>query len=590
MTSRAMYRVLVLYVTPDPRFERLTTLHHLAAVSRLDESAEVLSYNAVQGAPSWLRRLRFDAIVLHTTLLCQRWTPSFAAFKLGVDWLADVSAVKIALPQDEYDHAHVLDEWLDELGASVVCTVLDERHRSELYPILSKKATFYEVLTGYIDEDSASNLRTRMAPHSARTYDLVYRARKLPYWYGSHSQSKHLIAQEVVARASRHGLSYDISTRQQDAILGDAWLDFLGTGRATFGTESGTSVLDPRGEIQARAREILVEEPNLSFDELSRLMPAGWDDYRFVAISPRHLESVATKTAQVLVRGRYSGVLEAGRHYIPVDPDFSDLDEALEQIREPELAGQIAEQAYEDIYLSGQWDSRRLTRTLTAIVREHAQTASGRRGVAFALGAPLARTHRRIEIKAVARAAYLLRTGRGSAAILKLVVADRAARRLLALYLGSSPTREHVSPREALVDILCVNRLRRAGARYADEGVRFRVEVDVDRARHHVTFRSVTDRKRPNDQSISEEAMAELLSEHVWEFTWDHSAVAEQAYYPILGPLSTPLYLTAGLRDLATLSSLAHYRPREIAKALAPVVERRRPMISHGRVAHRGGS
>ena len=39
-------------------------------------------------------------------------------------------------------------------------------------------------------------------------------------------------------------------------------------------------------------------------------MPSGWDSYAFFAISPRHLEAVITKTAQVLVEGRYSGVLE----------------------------------------------------------------------------------------------------------------------------------------------------------------------------------------------------------------------------------------------------------------------------------------
>ena len=391
MAGSGAYRVLVLYVTPDPRFERLTTLHHLDALTGLDGPVEVLSFNAVRGAPGWLRRLRFDAVVLHTTLLCQRWTPTFETWKRGIEWLADLPAVKIAFPQDEYDFAHVLDEWLDELGVSVVCTVLDDRHRSELYPRLSGRASFYEVLTGYIDEDSAQDLRRRIVPSSERTPDLVYRATKLPYWYGSHGQSKHLIGRAAVARASRHGLSYDISTRPGDMILGDAWLDFLAAGRATIGTESGSSVLDPRGEIQARVRGLLAENPGLSFDQLSHQMPAGWDDYRFFAISPRHLEAIATKTAQILVRGRYSGVLEADRHYIPVEPDFSNLDDALEQLRDPGLAEQIAEQAYEDVYQSGLRSSRQLTETLNGIIHEHAPTASAGQGIAFTIGAPIAR-------------------------------------------------------------------------------------------------------------------------------------------------------------------------------------------------------
>src|SRR3954468_5074203 len=106
-----MRRVLLLHYTPHPSAVRLTTEQHLQALERLPD-AEVISYNAVNGAPAWLRRLRFDAVVLHTTLLCMRWNPWFDHWKRRLDWIAGVDAVKIAFPQDEYDHAHVLDEWL----------------------------------------------------------------------------------------------------------------------------------------------------------------------------------------------------------------------------------------------------------------------------------------------------------------------------------------------------------------------------------------------------------------------------------------------------------------------------------------------
>jgi hypothetical protein len=85
-------------------------------------------------------------------------------------------------------------------------------------------------------------------------------------------------------------------------------------------------------------------------------MPAGWDSYTFFAISPRHLEAVITKTAQVLVEGRYSGVLEPDRHYIPVRRDFSNLDEALERLHDLEAVEAMTERAYQDVYLSGRND------------------------------------------------------------------------------------------------------------------------------------------------------------------------------------------------------------------------------------------
>jgi hypothetical protein len=260
---------------------------------------------------------------------------------------------KVALPQDEYDHAAVLDEWLHELGATSIYSCFGPEQRAILYPLLEHRAAFHDTLTGFIDEDAAAALAGRVAPHSRRRWDIVYRARNLPYWFGSHGQLKHRIAEAVQHRARGLGLSTDISTRPEDTIYGHEWLEFLMSGRAVIGCESGSSVLDARGEIRRRIRRLLAEQPDLKFEEVDAQMPAGWDSYTFFAISPRHLEAVITKTAQVLVEGSYSGVLEAERHYIPLRRDFGNLDEALERLRDVEAVQAMAERAYEDVYLSG---------------------------------------------------------------------------------------------------------------------------------------------------------------------------------------------------------------------------------------------
>ena len=51
-------------------------------------------------------------------------------------------------------------------------------------------------------------------------------------------------------------------------------------------------------------------------------MPSGWDEYRFFADLPAAPRGRLTKTAQLLVEGRYSGVLEPERHYIPVGTTY----------------------------------------------------------------------------------------------------------------------------------------------------------------------------------------------------------------------------------------------------------------------------
>lgn len=581
-TDADMWRILLLHYTPRPRAVRLTTQQHLRALTRLPEPAQVLSYNAVHGAPSWLRHLAFDAVVLHTTLLCQRWNPWFSQWKRHVEWIGDVDCLKIAFPQDEYDHAEVLDEWLDEAGVSVVCTVLDDLHRQDLYPRLSRKAAFYETLTGYIDDDAAARFRTRMLPRAERPTDIVYRARHLPYWYGSHGQLKHAVGDIVAERAPEYGLSCDISTRAQETILGDAWLDFLGTARATVGVESGTSVFNRRGEVRDRVLELLQGDPGLSFDALSALMPAGWDDYRFFAISPRHLEAVATKTAQILVEGRYSGVLEPDRHYIPIRRDFSNLDEALESAREPAVLDRIAEQAYKDIYLSGRFSFTKLTALLEDVLREHAgpprrpmrapaflplveRLAAAQSNVGRVVGEPLSGVVR------IGPSVF-----RELLAGTRLALTDADLRRLLLDYLRSSEVRQYVSPRGALADLLCLGAMRRAQRRRQNGDEPFGVATELDEGLRRMLFRS----HRPDavvDGTLdvpSGDRLEALLRESAWQFLWDHSSVGTSASYPIAARISIRLSLPPGPHPLPLLDWLARQRPSHVAAALAPVLQR----------------
>jgi hypothetical protein len=565
-------RLLFLYLNPRPEAERLTTLQHREALAEV-RNAETLSYNAVHGAPAWLRHLRFDAVVLHTTLLTMRWNIWFPQWKRRLDWLADVDAVKIAFPQDEYDGAEIHDRWLDELGVSVVCTVLDDSHRDELYPRLAKSATFYEVLTGYIDDPTAERFRRRNRPLAERPYDVVYRARHPAYWYGSHSQLKHRIGDAVLERAGAHGLRCDISTRAPETIFGDVWLDFLGSGRATIGTESGVSSLDRAGELRQTIGEMLQRDPALSFEDVAARMPPGWDDYRFFAISPRHLEAVITRTAQILVDGRYSGVLEPERHYIPVRRDFADLDEALERARDLALLEEIASRAYEEIYESGAYSSHRLTETLERILEEHAPArAPARPRPIFVAGGALAAIESEAERRVVGPAANVARVGktgvREMLAGARLAAVDAEARRLLVVYLRWPEIRDYVSPREALADVLRVGLLRRAGN--GDEA--FAVSVVLDEERRRVVLRSHRDARA--DGAVSRERLETFLRTGAVDFAWDHSAVADALAFPLLRGHELRYPLPAGPHPLNLLSWIARRRPDQVVAALTPLLPR----------------
>lgn len=564
-------RVLLLHYTPHPRAVRLTTQQHLDALAAIGD-ADVLAYNAVNGAPGWLRHLRWDAVVLHTTVLGMRWNIWFDGWRRRLDWLADVPALKIAFPQDEYDHAHVLDAWLDDLGVTVVGTVLHDTNRAALYPVLHAKAAFHEVLTGYVGHEQGPGATILPgAPHE-RPFDVVYRARHLPYWYGSHGQLKHLVGDAVLERAPGHGLTTDVSTRAPETILGGEWLRFLAQGRTTVGVESGSSVLDRAGEVRDRVSELLHDDPGLSFADVDAGMPAGWDDYRFFAISPRHLEAVATRTVQILVEGRYSGVLEAGVHYLPVRRDFSDLDGALEHLRDHRLLEEMAERAYADVVASGRWSTRRLTETLEAMLDEHGASHSGAPGSAHRLAARAASAEEEVVRIAVAPAVNVTRVGgagvREMAAGLRHVVPDRTTRALLLEYLAATEIREHISPRRALADLLCLSALRTAGR----TGAPFGVAAQLDRERRRVLFSSHQPHDRADIGSLRRDELETLLRTSAVDFAWDHSRIGRGLAFPILPGRAIDVPLPAGPHALPLLNWLGRRRPDLVADALAPLL------------------
>jgi len=116
-----------------------------------------------------------------------------------------------------------------------------------------------------------------------RPNHIVYRATKLPYWFGSHGQLKHRIAGIVSERAGSHDLTCNISTRESDTIVGESWLDFIASGKAIIGCESGSSALDRRGEIKAKIQTLLQENPRLL---LNKPIPACHPDGTISLFSP----------------------------------------------------------------------------------------------------------------------------------------------------------------------------------------------------------------------------------------------------------------------------------------------------------------
>jgi hypothetical protein len=303
------------------------------------------------------------------------------------------------MPQDEYDEAHVLDEWLVELGTDVVYSIFGGAELDALYPRAVRATRFERCLTGYVDEADLARPAVRAARRQdERLVDVAYRAGQLPYRLGSHAQLKHRLAEAFEDATARHGLRADISTAERGVLLGDAWFELLASARCVLGTESGASALDPRGEVRALERSLRAADPGLSFAEFAARMPPGWDDHRFFAISPRHFEAAMVGACQVLVEGAYDGLLEPGVHYLPVRRDLRDVDDACERMRDRALTARLAARARADLVESGRHTygafARAVEDTLAELVPSRPAPARRR------LAPRIAHAHDRVAVRA----------------------------------------------------------------------------------------------------------------------------------------------------------------------------------------------
>jgi hypothetical protein len=389
--------VLVAYCALDWPWRR-TIEDHLYSFRRYGNADYVYVNLAVPWLANALLPLRFDALLWHTTFLAWvRWLP--IGQRRGVmrraARLAQRASFQAALPQDEFTGSDLVNRLFREYGVNHVFSVAPESEWPLIYDGLDRERVgFTRVLTGYLDEETVERIDRILAEGAERSVDIGYRAGPARPYLGRHALMKSEIAQVVRERAEARGLRVDISSRPEDTILGDDWYRFLASCRYTIGVEGGASVLDRDGSVRACAERYLKDHPDASFDEVeTACFPERDGELALFAISPRHLEAAATRTAQILVDGAYNGALEPNRHYLGLRRDFSNVDEVLNAVEHDRaLPGRLAQRAHQDVVASGAWTYRRLVQDVERELPERPRTRAGRVAAALAAAADAAGT------------------------------------------------------------------------------------------------------------------------------------------------------------------------------------------------------
>ena len=478
----------------------------------------------------------FDVVVIHYSLcvvLDYYLAPPFRKS------LRDFQGLKVQFIQDDYRWVNRMTDTMRDIGLDVLFTLVPPDEIPKVWGADRLPGVItISTLAGYVPE---SLVRLSVRPLDERPIDIGYRGRELPYWIGRLGQDKVRIAQGVLARAEKYGLRCDIAWRESDRIYGPAWTEFLASCRAILGTESGASITDFDDSIENRVRMYLAQHPGADFEEVHHAILKEFEgNVRMNVISPRIFEAIALRTPMILFPGEYSGVIRPWVHYIPLEKDFSNMDEVAERVRDTSGLEALRDRAYDDVVRTGRYSLRTFVREFDDVIERHA--VSGRRLGKVRYYGALA--ERRVEHAAVrfwqrpivarVRAAprhvarMASRVPKGALAV-RLIMTDRVLRRVLWEYVKDTEVRRRLSVRKALADLLRLGILRRH--RTTPHGSGFRVDVRYEPAEGAIVFQSVIARSaqgRPGSPDVSPPPAPGSVERIVW----DHSAIADFVPWP----------------------------------------------------------
>ena len=359
----------ILLLCDESRGHAANVLQHIEALASLSEH-DVYRFNPVDrpGACRLLDPSEFDAVLIHYTvsLLSPRYLPQPLPERL-----TRYEGLKMQFIQDEYRSVDAVTAAMRNLGIDVLFTCVPEPAAGQIYDSRLPGVTRIFTLPGYVPDELVGRA---VPPAAQRPVDVGYRGRELPIWVGRLGREKAEIGRAFLEHAAGRGLRCDISSREEDRIYGEDWNRFLASCRATLGTESGVSIVDLDGSVEALAKDYLVRRPDATPQDVERDVTGPYEGKIVInTASPRLFEAAALRTAMILFPGTYGGVVEPERHYVALEKDFSNIAEVVERVRDTAYLDELTGRAYDDLVASGRYSLRAVVAELDAVVSERAR-------------------------------------------------------------------------------------------------------------------------------------------------------------------------------------------------------------------------
>jgi glycosyltransferase involved in cell wall biosynthesis len=349
--ARPRLNLLMLY--DDHSTYVRTIFEHLEAFQKYSRHHIVLMAGAAGSAKAPLRPdfSAFDAVLIHYSIrvsVLRHLSPAIA------EAVAAYGGPKILFAQDEYENTETTRGWIERLGIDTLFTSVPLDEVEKVYPGKRfPRLAFVPTLTGYVPE--VAGLDQFALPLSERRILIGYRGRRLPHHYGALGHEKWRIGVEMKRITEQRGLPVDIEVDDSRRIYGDDWYRFLGSCRATLGTESGANVFDDDGSL----KRLAAAKSETPFESFAAEHLAGRDgEVRMNQVSPKIFEAIRLRTALVLFEGDYSGAIQRDRHYISLARDFSNVDDVIAKLNDAQYLSALTERAYAEVIGGGRYSYR----------------------------------------------------------------------------------------------------------------------------------------------------------------------------------------------------------------------------------------
>lgn len=311
-------RVLLL-VMQNATWRETIALQSLIRLFEFDPRVEVVVADARAPLIPGVRTASYDLIVLSPSFLCSRYSTSLLGrVQERFDFVSESTALKVAMVQDDYDCAWILDKWLHDWAIDIIYSICPSNW-SLLYPLCSRRADIRLGFTRYILDSDVSCL-SELPTWENRNLDVVYRGSQLPLNFGELGQQKAHIAEMFRTQIpAGSDLNLDLAVGATSIITGPRWLQFLQSSKFTLVAPSGSSFVDPYGDLRQLADDTSTRLLDLpTFRQEAQRRQLRYFEVENTMLSPRNIEAALCGTVQIAVTSSYSQILIENVHFVPL--------------------------------------------------------------------------------------------------------------------------------------------------------------------------------------------------------------------------------------------------------------------------------